>query len=222
MRTASPVFRGDFGRQRGAVRGAAHRLGRGHVELSDAHRLGDGAEPANGLDRPAEAVGRNRAGLSQTLGKPAKRFLVEPRHRRAAKLVVNHEPHRIRSDVDDGVVGPVSAHDARGIEIKRPLRLLGLVHRAPPIGPIMRNEAGVGQCSFQLAATTQFGAGRPSAGWRLPADASMIFTLRGAAFKQRRSDFSKTYPTNEARGAGPVGVPLRLTPAHQAVMHASP
>ncbi len=117
-----PSFRGNGRDEVLAVGRASDRLGRGHVELRHAHRLGDGAEAARGLDRATEAVRRDGAGLGQTLRKPREGFFVEARQWRAAELVVDHQPHRIRADVDDGVVRPLGAHDARGIEFERPMR----------------------------------------------------------------------------------------------------
>ena len=120
-----PGLGGDCGRELRPVGRAADRLGRGHVQPGDAHRVGDGAKPPGRLDGSPKSVGRDRPRLRQALGQPAQRLFVEARHRSAAELVVDDEPHRVRSDVDDRIMGPLRADDARGIEIERPLWLRG-------------------------------------------------------------------------------------------------
>ncbi len=132
-----PALGGDCGRKRRPIGGAAHRLGRGRVDPFDAHRIGDGAEPAHRLDGSPEAFGRDGARLSQPLAEPEKRLFVEARHRRTAELVIDQEPNRIRSDVDDRIMR-ARAHDALGIEVEPPH--CGVVgsgcpgHRALPAG----------------------------------------------------------------------------------------
>ena len=91
----------------------------------DAHRIGDGAKPAHRLDGSPKAFGRDGARRSQPFAEPQKRLFVETGHRRAAELVVDHEPNRIRPDVDDRIRRTLGAPDALGIEIEQPRRGLG-------------------------------------------------------------------------------------------------
>jgi len=127
----------DCRRQSRSIGRAAHRLGRGRVDRAYAHRIGNGAKPAHRLNGLPKAFGRNGARLRQPLAQPQQRFFVEMRHRRAAKLVVDHEPDRIGSDVDDRIGRPRRAPDALGIKLERPFRHFagsGRFHpyRAPP------------------------------------------------------------------------------------------
>ena len=145
-----PGLRRDRGDEVLAIGRAADRLGRGHVELRHAHRLGDGAKAARGLHGAAEAVRRDGAGLRQPFRESGERFLVEARQGRAAKLVVDHEPHRIRADVDDAVMRPLGAHDAGGIEFERPMRRGTPGHNATPQGrrDPMREDGVFDQTAF--------------------------------------------------------------------------
>ncbi len=63
-------------------------------------------EAARRLDGAAEIVGADGAGLGEALAEPAQRFLVEPRQRRAAELVIDDQAHGIGADVDDAVRRP--------------------------------------------------------------------------------------------------------------------
>ena len=99
-------FSGDSGCELRPIRSAPHRLGRHGVDSGYAHGLGDGAKPPRGLDGPAKAVGRDGAGFGEPFREAAQRFLVEARHRRPAELVIDHEPDRVRADVDDRVGRP--------------------------------------------------------------------------------------------------------------------
>ena len=92
------------------------------VDLGHAHRVGDGAEAPNRLDRAAKIVGLDRARLREPLAEPAERLLVEARHRRAAELIVDHQPDGIRADVDDGVRRPFHPVRPLGIEVERAFR----------------------------------------------------------------------------------------------------
>ena len=108
----------DCRRQSRSIGRAAHRLGRGRVDPGDAHRVRNGAKPAHRLNGLPKALGRNGARLRQPLAEPQQRFFVEAGHRRAAKLVIDHEPDRIGSDIDDRIGRPRRAHDALGIEVE--------------------------------------------------------------------------------------------------------
>ncbi len=126
---------GDGGDERRPVGGAPNRFGARHVDLGDAHRVGDGAKAARRLNRPAKPLRRDGAGLGEAVAEAAQRLLVEARQRRAAELVVDHEPHRIRADVDDRIGRPDGASGALGIEIERPR------HGAPRVGAILGHRA---------------------------------------------------------------------------------
>ena len=109
----------DGRRERRPVGSAADRFGPRDVEFGDPHRIRDGAEAAKRLDGPAKAVRIDGAGLGQAFAEAAERFLVETRQRRATELVIDHQPHRIRPDIDDRVGRPAGASRALGIKLQR-------------------------------------------------------------------------------------------------------
>ena len=105
------------------VRSATHGLGRHRVNSADAHRLGDGAKSPHGLDGATKVVGRDGAGLGKPFGESGKRLFVEAGHRRAAELVIDQEPDRVRADVDDRIGAVVRSARTFGVEVERPQRL---------------------------------------------------------------------------------------------------
>ena len=112
-------LRTNGGRQLRPVRGAADGFGPGGVDFGYAHGVGNGPESPDRLNGAAKPVRRDGAGLGEPVAEPAKRFLVEARHRRPAELVIDHEPDRIRADIDNRIGRPGRALGALGIEIER-------------------------------------------------------------------------------------------------------
>ena len=120
---------GDRGDQRRAVAGAAHRLGREHVDARHLHGIADRAEAAAGLDGARKARLAEPPGLRKPLAEAAERFLVETREGCPAELVVDHEAHRIGADVDHGMMR-ARASNPRRIELERaPRPALGSLAR---------------------------------------------------------------------------------------------
>ena len=128
----------DLGCQGRPVARPAHGLGRQHVDARGLHRRGHGLEPAHRLDRAPRPFGRKLAGLVQPFRQPAQGLLVEARERCPAQLVVDHEPDRVRADVDDGIMLLLAPEHPLRHELQGPadgrLILSGrvLVHRLPP------------------------------------------------------------------------------------------
>ena len=84
--------------------------------------IADRAEPAAGIERAGKARRAEPSGLLEALAEAAERFFVETRERRAAELVIDHETHRVRADVDDGVMRPHTGNPRR-VELQRAPRL---------------------------------------------------------------------------------------------------
>ena len=177
-----PALPCDCRRQSRSIGRAAHRLGRGRVDPAYAHRIGNGAKPAHRLNGLPKAFGRNGARLRQPLAQPQQRFFVEARHRRAAKLVIDHEPDRIGSDIDDRIGRPRRARNALGIELERSLCgfagsgvfvVIALLRR----NPIMRDDDQLDQpCGLPQSKVT------PARGSRFsragPLTAPLRFTMQ--------------------------------------------
>ena len=106
-----------------SVRSAAHGLRRDRVDSADPHGLGNGAKSPHRLDRPTKMVRRDCAGFRQPFRESGKRFFIEARHRRAAELVIDQEPDRVRADVDDRVGASDDVRRAHRVQLKRPQRL---------------------------------------------------------------------------------------------------
>ena len=113
---------GDRRDQGLAVAGAAHRLGREHVDARHLHRVADRAEAAAGLDGARKARLAEPPRLRKALAEPTERLFVEPRERRSPELLINHEAHGVRADVDDGMMRPL-ARDPDRVELQRTQRV---------------------------------------------------------------------------------------------------
>ena len=160
---------GDGGGELRPVRSAPHRLGRHGVDSGYAHGLGDGAKPPRGLDGPAKAVGRDGARFGEPFRQAAQRFLVEARHRRPTKLIVDHKPDRVRADVDDRIGRPFVPLGALEIEVERPRRLIralgaSLGHRASSPRPPYHAGRGTASQGGATAGRTRGGARRGAPG----------------------------------------------------------
>ena len=104
MRTASPDRVLDRRRELRPVAGPADRLGaRSRRCALTPIASAIARKRRDGLDRAAETVRGDRAGLGEPLAEAAEGLLVEARQRRAAELVIDDEAHRIRADVDDRI-----------------------------------------------------------------------------------------------------------------------
>ena len=68
---------GDRADQGLAVAGAAHRLGREHIDARDLHRIADRTEAAAGLDGARKARLAEPPGLREPLAEAAERLFVE-------------------------------------------------------------------------------------------------------------------------------------------------
>ena len=132
-----PGFRQDRLCELRPVGGAPDRLGAGRVDLRHPHRIRDGAKAPEGLDRAAEIVRLDRAGLGELLAEAAERLLVEARNWRAPELVIDHEPHRIRANVHDRIGRAAEALGPFRIEIERALRF------TPPCGGVLGHGASL-------------------------------------------------------------------------------
>ena len=127
---------GDRGDQRLAVRGLAHRLGSEHVGARYRHRVADRPEAPAGRDGARKALFAEPARLLEALAEAAERLLVETRKRRATELVINDEAHRVRADVDDGMMRAVPPLEPGGVEFERAQR----VARCAPCPPAARRH----------------------------------------------------------------------------------
>ena len=83
-----------------------HRLGRDILDLAGPQGLGDMGEAPQRMQRAVHLGPAEPAGRGQALAERAQRFLVEQRDRRPAQPLVDHEPDRVRADVDDARTGP--------------------------------------------------------------------------------------------------------------------
>jgi hypothetical protein len=102
-----------------AVARASYRFGRDRVDARNAHGVSDGAKPAHRLNRAAEILRGDRAGLRQAFAQSTQGLLIETRQWRAADLIIDNEAHGIGANVDNGVGRPVEATGALRIEIDR-------------------------------------------------------------------------------------------------------
>ncbi len=152
----------------------------------EARRIASVATASIRLTPMASAMARNRRTASTARRKwsgaiapvsaspsarRAERFFIEARHRRAAKLIVDHEPDRVRADVDDRVRASVGLSRALGVKLKRPRRLFRRVN------PSIRHRA---------VSASRFIIGER----RRPADGSSsspIQTATGAPVRTERS-----------------------------------
>jgi hypothetical protein len=121
------AFRLDRRGELRAVGGATHGFGRHGVDSADAHGVGDGAKPSDGLDGAPKAVGGDDAGLGQSVCEAEEGLFIEARHWRPAELVIDQEPDRVRANVDNCVGRTIGPRGAPGIELERPRRRLRLL-----------------------------------------------------------------------------------------------
>src|SRR3546814_20711891 len=81
------------------------------------------------------ALDRQVAGVVQAPSEAAQGLLVEHRYRRAAGVVVDHQPDRVRADVEDA--DPLAPDRLAGTPAL-PMRQSGPGHPPPPRLPIRR------------------------------------------------------------------------------------
>ena len=84
----------------GAVPGVAHRGGGQHLERLGAHRARHRVIAVHHGQRLRHAVFVQPPGRLQAAAEPQHRLLVEDRHRVAAAALVDHEAHRVRTEID--------------------------------------------------------------------------------------------------------------------------
>ena len=85
-----------------AVLGVAAGRGREHPDLVHLDAVAERAEPAQRRQRLVDRIGGQQPGRLHLAAEPAQHLLVEDRRRAARQPLVDHEPHRVRADVDDG------------------------------------------------------------------------------------------------------------------------
>ena len=93
--------RAHFAHEVGAVGGLAHRRGRNHPDGSHMHVVEQSAEALQRPDRARSSLGRKRLAPTDSLAQAGQHFLIVQSVARPRRPGIDHQPHRVRSDVDD-------------------------------------------------------------------------------------------------------------------------
>ncbi len=110
-----------------AIGGVAAGGGRDHEQLRNLDPIAQQAEPAQRGQRLLDRIGRQQPGRLHLAAEPAQHLFVEDRSGAAGQSFVDHQPHRVRADVDDG--------DRRAIVEPALRRLLQRLSRGEPSSP---------------------------------------------------------------------------------------
>ena len=108
---AQAFGRGDEGF---AVAGVAAGRGRNGEALRHAHAVAQRAEALERAERLVNSVGGQESGRVHLAAKPGQYLLVEDRRRAAREALIDHEPHRVRADVNHRDRRPVIETALRG------------------------------------------------------------------------------------------------------------
>ncbi len=98
-----------------AVLGVAAGRGRDRPDLRHVHAVAQGAKAPQRRQRLLDRVGGQQAGRLHLAAEAGEHLLVEDRRRAARETLVDHEPHRVRADVDDRDRRPVIETTLRDI-----------------------------------------------------------------------------------------------------------
>ena len=96
-----------FGNESLAVLGVSARRGGDRPQLRDVHAVAQGAKAPQRRKRLLDRVGGQQAGGLHLPPESGEHLLVEDRGRAARETFVDHEPHRVRPDIDDRNRRPV-------------------------------------------------------------------------------------------------------------------
>src|SRR5262245_1666649 len=84
-----------------AIAGIAAGRGRDHPQARYVDAVAQRAEAAQRRERLVDRILRQEAGRLHLAAEPGEHLLVEDRGRAPGEALVDHEPHRVRADVDD-------------------------------------------------------------------------------------------------------------------------
>ena len=101
-----------------AVLGVAAGGSRDRQDLASLQAVAQRAKASERRQRLLDRIGGQQSRRLHLTAEPAQYFLVEDRGRTAGQPLVDHQPHRVRADIDDGNRRPVIETTLRHIHCK--------------------------------------------------------------------------------------------------------